>query len=345
MSATGSKNDADADADLAPPMGRATVWGLDPATYVRHMLHGDARAWIEKNCYVDVWIEALHAQRLEPMAMLPFTMAVDWEGDQWTFFKPPHGDLQALYGVDVQELNVWRSLVHHAVHHLQEGKLVFTEADAFFLPDTQGTDYRAQHTKTTIVIETIDVEARRLGYFHNAGYYALEGADFVGLFRLDKAPDPTFMPFYAEFARIDRVQRLEPRALAARSVGLLRTHLARRPAENPVARFKPRFVSDVEWLKNEGLPLYHGYAFASLRQCGASFELGALYLRWLEEHGETGLGRAAEELDRISSSAKALILKTARAVNTKKPVDFAPILDGMAASWDAAMGVLVARYG
>jgi hypothetical protein len=100
----------------------------------------------------------------------------------------------------------------------------------------------------------------------------------------------------------------------------------------------------VEWLKNEGLPLYHGYAFASLRQCGASFELGALYLRWLEEHGETGLGHAAEELESISSSAKALILKTARAVNTKKPVDFAPILDGMAASWDKAMGVLVARY-
>ena len=42
--------------------------------------------------------------------MLPFTVAIDFEGDQWTFFKPPHDELCDLYGLDVQELNVWRPL-------------------------------------------------------------------------------------------------------------------------------------------------------------------------------------------------------------------------------------------
>jgi hypothetical protein len=46
----------------------------------------------------DVWIELLHAMDLEPHAMLAFTLAVDFEGDQWTFFKPTPGDLWALYG-------------------------------------------------------------------------------------------------------------------------------------------------------------------------------------------------------------------------------------------------------
>ena len=124
---------------------------LDPARYQRHALHAEERDWVEKNCYIDIWIEVLHAHGLEPMAMLPFTVAVDFEGDQWTFFKPPHGELWDLYGVDVQEMTVWRPLLEHTVAQTAAGKLVSTEADAFFLPDTRGTDYRAQHTKTTIV--------------------------------------------------------------------------------------------------------------------------------------------------------------------------------------------------
>ena len=42
-----------------------------------------------------------------------------------------------------------------------------------------GTDYKAQHTKSTIIVTDFDLEKRRLGYFHNAGYYELEGDDFV----------------------------------------------------------------------------------------------------------------------------------------------------------------------
>src|SRR5258708_5300338 len=177
---------------------------LDATQYSRHALHAEERMWVEKNCYVDIWIEVLHALGLEPTAVMPFVVALDFEGDQWTFFKPPHDELRDLYGVDVQELNVWRPLVEHAQAHVAAGKLISTEADAFWLPDTAGTDYQRQHTKTTIVIQDFDLEKQRMGYFHNAGYYALEGEGFRQLFRVGAPAEPTFMPLFAESIRSER---------------------------------------------------------------------------------------------------------------------------------------------
>ncbi len=92
-----------------------------------------------------------------------------------TFFKPPHDELRELYGIDVQELNVWRPLIEHASEYLSKGKLISTEADAFWLPDTTGTDYRRQHTKSTIILADIDVENRRLGYFPQRGIFHVGG--------------------------------------------------------------------------------------------------------------------------------------------------------------------------
>src|SRR3954471_11559638 len=117
-------------------MRRCVIPELNSADYARHVLHTDASVWTEKNCYADLWIELLHALKLEPMAMLPFTITIDFEGDQWTFFKPSHDELYELYGVDVQELTVWQPLLEHAKEQLSAGKLVSTEADAFWLPDT-----------------------------------------------------------------------------------------------------------------------------------------------------------------------------------------------------------------
>jgi hypothetical protein len=316
---------------------------LDPATYRAHALHTAERAWGESNCYIDVWIEVLHALRLDPHACMPFVFAIDWEDDQWTFFKPPHEDLVTLYGVDVQELNVWRPLIENTRQQLTSGKLVLSEVDAFFLPDTQGTDYRTQHTKTTIGMQAIDVEGRVLDYFHNTGYHRLSGDDFAGLFRLDDAPGA--LPFYAEFVRLERVKRLPMPELVERSVELLRKHLARRPRTNPVSRWKVRFSPDIEWLKREGLPVYHAYAFATVRQLGAAFEFGALYLRWLGEHGEGGLSEAADDFDAISGSCKSLIMKMARAVNAKKDVDFTPMMEALETRWASGMDRLAAKYG
>jgi hypothetical protein len=319
-------------------MTRITAFaGLNAATYCRHAMHGEDSAWPEKNCYADVWIELVHTLGFEPRAMLPFTIAADFEGDQWTFFKPPATDLRVLYGIDVQEMTVWRPLVEHALEQLGAGKFISTEADAYWLPDTAGTDYRSKHTKTTIVLAELDLEARRLGYFHNGGYFELSGEDYVQLFRLDAVPDPAFLPLFAELVRVDRrVMRTEPE-LAVISCALLRRYAAWRPLDNPFLRFAARFEQDLGHLRTSGLDHYHAWAFASVRQVGAAFELAASHLAWLAGLGYPGLRLAVEPFEAISQANKALILKGARAVHTGKPLDAGSLVETMARAWDMGM--------
>lgn len=322
-------------------MSRVDVFpGLNPATYQRHSLHGEEAVWVEKNCYSDLWIELLHALKLEPRAMLPFTLTVDFEGDQWTFFKPSLEELRDLYGIDVQELTVWRPLMEHAVEHLGAGKLICSEVDAFWLPDTAGTDYRTKHTKTTILLANLDVGARRLGYFHNAGYFELSGEDFTQLFRLEADPDTPFLPLFAELVRIDRLVQRPPHELAARSWGLLQRHFERRPASNPLRRFGERFARDLPALQIQGLPHYHAWAFACIRQAGSAFELAGAHLRWLAEFNHPELAAPAACFDTIAQSNKALILKGARAANSGRPLDAAPLFSDMALAWDQGMALL-----
>lgn len=320
--------------DLAP---------IDPSTYRAHPLHVGERAWTEANCYVDTWIEVLHSLGLDPMACMPFVVGIDWEHDQWTLFKPPHEDLVALYGVGVEELNVWRPLIESTRQQLSSGRLVLSEVDAFFLPDVQGTDYRTRHAKTTIGMQAIDVEGRVLDYFHNTGYYRLSGADFEGLFPSDQ--DPAALPLFAEFVRLERVKRLPENELSRRSLELLRKHLLRRPVANPISRWKAALPAQIDWLKGKGLKTYHDYAFATVRQLGAAFDLGALYLRWLVARGETGIGEAADDFDAISATCKVLIMKMARAANAKKDVDFTSIMETLESKWVQGMARLVSKYG
>ena len=147
------------------------VLDLDPATYRRHMIHGEGRSWAETNCYADVLIELLHAMRFEPIAALPFTLRIDFEGDQWTFFKFPHGDLLTLFALDIQEMNPWRSLVHHVEEQIGQERPVLVELDSYYLPDTAGTAYQLAHVKSTVAVNEIDLEACHMDY-------PVEDADF-----------------------------------------------------------------------------------------------------------------------------------------------------------------------
>ena len=158
------------------------VKSLNPATYIRHPIHGGSRAWAETNCYVDVLVELLHGLGYEPAAVLPFTLGIDFEGDQWTFFKPPHEDLYRLYGLEIQEFNPWRKLVEHVDVQIGLGRPVLVEVDSFFLPDTAGTAYKAKHEKSTIAVNSIDLTRGHMGYFHGQSYYELEGDDFIDIF-------------------------------------------------------------------------------------------------------------------------------------------------------------------
>jgi hypothetical protein len=316
------------------------VPGLAAGARVHHPLHGETSDWPETNCYADFWIELLHALQLEPLAMLGHTLAVDFEGDQWTFFKPSQHDLRDLYGIDVQEMTVWRPLEEHAVEHLAAGKLLAVEADSFWLPDTTGTDYRNKHTKTTIVIAEIDPQARRLGYFHNAGYFELGGEDYASVFRIGAARDPADLPLFAELLHVERRVQRAGAQLAQRALVLLREHFEWRPAKNPFTRFGERFERDLPHMREAGLDHYHAWAFASIRQAGAAFELAAAHLDWLARFGHPHLEAAAKNFREISSANKSLILKGARAAHTGKAFDAGEPTRAMARAWDAGMAQL-----
>lgn len=322
-------------------MSELKVLNLDAPSYERHMLHSDERVWLEKNCYIDIWIEQIHALGCEPLAILPCVSAIDFLDDQWTFFKPPHGELYDLYGIDVQELNCWRGLLAHAEEHLAAGRLVSSESDAWWLPDTSGTDYRSQHTKSSIIINALDVAARRMGYFHNAGYFELDGEDFARTFRLDEPHDPAFMPLYAELISIDRVTQLDSETLKLQSRALLTRHVTRMPADNPVTRFAARFRRDLPAMLEQGLDHYHAWAFATVRQLGAAAELAELHLEWLDD---PSLVPAVDAWHEISTGAKTFILKAARAVNRKRDFDADETFAAWAEAWDTAHTTLVAEF-
>lgn len=320
--------------------------GLKASSYEPHALHSEERHWVEKNCYVDVFIGLLHALDLEPLAILGFCAGVDFEGDNFTFFKPSHDELRDLYGVHVQELNVWRPLLDHAVEHLGSGKFLSMEVDSFHLPDTAGTDYRRNHVKTTIVVAEVDPDARRIGYFHSAGYHELDGDDFDAIFRLDGRTDPAALPLFAELIRVDRLERRPEKEVASVARGFLVDHVRWRPTANPIERFQERFERDLPWLQERGLEHYHAWAFATVRQLGAASELLSLHLAWLADAtGETAFRDAGADFHEVSDNAKTFILKAARAVTRRKPMDAADAFGGMSRAWGRGMDTLVATLG
>jgi hypothetical protein len=323
-----------------------SVLGLDSATYAPHALHDPARPWQETNCYVDLWIEALHGLGLEPTAALPFTLGLDFEGDQYTFYKFPLPDLQFLYGIEVQELNIWRPLVTHAEEQVAMGRLFMPEVDSWFLPDTQGVSYRREHVKSSIAVQHIDTVARVLGYFHGPGYHTLSGEDFAGVFRMEAdLRGPATLPPFAEIAKLGGLVHHTPVELVRRSLTLLRHHLANRPRQSPVRAHRDKLEADIAWLRDEPIDIFHQYAFATVRQLGSCYGLTATYLHWLEANGETGLTTAIEACDSIAATSKTLQFKLARVVTYRKDADLAELFDRLESSWDLVMAELGQRYG
>lgn len=313
---------------------------ISASSYIPHKLHTSEYAWVEKNCYIDLYIEVIHGLKMEPLAMLPFTLAVDFAGDQWTFFKPQLAEIRDLYGVDIQEMSVWRSLLEHCIEHLGSGRLISVEVDAFWLPDTQATDYRKQHTKTTIAVVKLDTANQQLGYFHNAGYYELEGEDFRQIFHIDVPTVSDYLNPYAELIHIDRVIRHPTAKLLELSHELLTKYLKLVPNANPINRYAERFSRELPVLQAHGLEYYHQWAFNNTRQLGAAFELAAAYLKWLTQAGLDDFSPAIASFEKISADNKALILKVARSVSTGRALDLSDFYLNMATDWEQGMQYL-----
>lgn len=318
---------------------------LDPATYQRHSIHGENRTWAETNCYSDVIIELLHGLGHEPVAALPFTLAIDFEGDQWTFFKFPPADLLELYGFDIQELAPWRPLVDHIEEQVGAGRPVLVELDSYYLPDTSGTAYRLAHVKSTVAVNEIDIGNLRLGYFHNQGYHVLENGDFIDIFQMEGLVHERMLPPYIEYVKkAPHFTPLSQAALVEASRALLGRHLGRIPERNPFPAFKAKFQQDLDWLLTTDIDVFHAYSFVTLRQYGACFELAGTCLGWLTAQGVDHLAPAQAAFDQISQTTKAFQFQLARSMARRKAIDLSP-LDTMAERWEEAMGGLVRQFG
>ncbi|AJD43830.1 DUF1839 family protein [Rhizobium sp. SEMIA 4085] len=308
---------------------------LDPATHMPHALHASERMWPETNCYLDLWIEVLNTLRLPAEAMLAFTLTQDFEGDQFTFFKVPLDDLEALYGIRCTELAIYDKVERHVLEQIGRGRLCLVEMDSFYMPDTQGVGYRREHGKTTVAINRLDMAGRELDYFHNGGFFRLSGDDFNGLFELHLTDeDLPFLP-YTEFAKFPDSAPGEA-AIRQTSRQLLAFHFRRRPVANPIRAFAAVFPAQVEVMAERPFGFFHKYAFNTLRQLGANFELAGSHLDWLS----ADFAEAAFEARRISEVAKSVQFQLARAVTRKKFEPLQTALEPAADAWDAMMALL-----
>lgn len=314
---------------------------LTPRTHVPHALHAADRTWPETNCSVDLLVEVIHALGAPPEAALGFTVTQDFEGDQFGFFKIPTEDLESLYGIRLSELAIFDAPEAHVAEQVARGRLSLVELDSFFLPDTRGVSYRQEHGKTTVGVNRIDLAARRMEYFHNGTYAALDGEDFEGVWRTGtrSAEDP-FLP-YAEFLKFGPVP--DRSQLAARAAGTLARHVRRRPETNPVRAFQARLPAQVAALYDRPA-FFHKYAFNTLRQLGANFELLAAALVWLDAAGfETD--EASAEARVIAETAKVVQFQLARAVARRKADALPAQMEPAAEAWDKLMETLVKRFG
>jgi hypothetical protein len=317
----------------ATSTGLVSLLGLDPATYRPHPLHSLERSYTETNCYTDILIEFVHARGDEPLAMMGCVLRVDFEGDQWTFFKPLPEHMELLYGIDIHEMQPYRPLPEQIADQLARKRTIIVELDSFYLPDTESTSYRREHVKSSVVAESIDREHELLRYFHGPGYYELEGEDYRGVFRLGRDFSEDVLPPYTEIVRLDVHPALGGERLRAAARELLLEHLARRPQPNPFLRFGEQLAADLPRLLEGDHAAYHDYAFATVRMVGSAFEVGASHVSWLLQDGGAP---AAAAMERIVEGSKALSFKLAR----RRAFDPEPAIAELASAWDEAFAAL-----
>jgi hypothetical protein len=274
--------------------------------------------WPMTSCYIDAWASVLAGWGLDPVAALGVCVTQDYEVDQFTFIKYRPDDVELLYGAIVSELSVYSSLEDQIAEQVGDERIVLVEVDAYYLPDTRATTYHSQHTKTTIGIDAIDVADGWLRYFHNAGQYLLAGEDYAGVLRKPYRQQPAdhALPPYVEFIK-RRWPPLADGVLAEAAMGLLRHHLKRCPANNPIRRYRQYFPRHMDGLitQPEG---FHDYAFNNFRQLGANFELLAAHVDWLRAR-DAGITTAISDAARnLSATAKIMQFKVARVAKHRR---------------------------
>ncbi|MCO6185298.1 DUF1839 family protein [Rhizobium sp. L1K21] len=313
---------------------------IKPQGWQIHALHDPERMWPQTNCYTDVWVEVLSALNLPPEATLGFTLTQDFEGDHFTFFKVPLEDLETLFGIVVSELAIYDRVENHVENQLKRGRYSLVEVDSYYLPDTHGVGYHSEHGKSTVAINRIDIAGRSMDYFHNEGFFHLEGDDFDGLFHRNAPADALpFLP-YCEFVKLPETYPDEA-AIRAEAIRLCGHHFKRAPKVNPIRTFAGVFVDQAESVGQREFGFFHKYAFNTLRQAGANFELAASYLKWLGGDFEA----AGDDALKISEVMKTSQFHLARAVARSNFAKLDGVIDPAADAWDSLMAKIAKTVG
>lgn len=320
----------------AAPIGTRTV-GVGPESFRPHPIHATERIWSETNCYVDLWVELIHVLGADPRPAMASVLDAGFDGLQWSFVKPQSEDLRELYGIHVNEMNVWKPFREHVIDNLMHGRLSTVEVDSHWLPDTAGTTYRSGHGKTTIVPLMIDPSQRTMVYLHNSGCYELSDEDFAGVLGIDEhAP---LLPPYVEQVAVD-LSRLDAGPTAGDGdIATIRAHFARRAPGNPVADLGRQLITDVEWVQSAGPDAFHLWSFGTFRQLGATAEIAADVARYLVERGVVDAGAAVDPFISVAAAAKSGQFRMARAARGRS-VDLTESVDAMADGWAAAIDAL-----
>lgn len=326
-------------------------------TFTPHPLHRDDRVWTQTNCYLDIWIEIAAALGLPPEPLGVCAYSAGTVPGAWAFLKAQTDDLRDLYGIEVAEINLWRTVEEHVLDHLGAGELLTVESDAYYLPDTDGVSYGTERVKTTIVPVRVDPEARAMTYFHNSGLYALHGQDYDGALALRDLPTCAPQP-YVERVRLDGLVRDEAE-IRRRATALAARHLARRPAGNPVADLCDSVREVAPTLPDRGFAFFHLYSFTATRQLGLTAQAAADATRWLADGAADGddpdrdsqpgldadeLRTAADDFDVVSQEMKNLQFALAR-ITGGRARDLEPTLQRATERWGSAIDRVAAQLG
>ncbi|AZG16072.1 MULTISPECIES: DUF1839 family protein [Cupriavidus] len=310
-----------------------------------YALHGGNPVWSHANRHIDLWIELLHGWNFEPIAALPFTVTLDFSGDQFTPSNIPPADLEQLFGIVRDELSTYGRLEAHVAAQTNRGNAVLLEVDSYQLPQPAST-YRRQHARACIAIDVLVPDATAVGYYHHDGYHTASGDDYLAIFR---TPAHETMWGVATFPQAEVVRRRFPALteddLLQASVDLLRGHLARRPRDNPIQAFRAVFPAHLEQLMARGEPNFQIYAASVLRQLGANFELLGRYVRWLVMHGQSLPESVAEACYTMASEAMVMQFRLMRAVISRKPDSCDDCLEQLELAYQGTVPALAAHFG
>ena len=306
-----------------------------------------ARIWPESNCYVDLWVGALQWLGVHAEPMLACALTAQFDVDQWTFCKPTASELADLYGIRVEELNIWRDLREQVFGQVRAGRLVLVEVDAFYLPDTAGVSYGIGHQKTTIGLRHVSDDGERITYFHNTGCFELDGDDLRGA--LSTRVGAHELPPFAELADVALLRRES----AARLVPIAKHIASRRYAvsstANPFAAWSLAAASQLADLAQRDIGNFHAWAFATVRQAGAMAELTAQWCEWMRTHDAdataASLNEAELALRDIAQTLAAQQFRLARVPAGRPHPGFAAALSRCAELWTASDRIVRAYTG